>query len=431
MEKNRTLLSILLLLVGAALSALLLFQHHGEGAAVAAVNQVCGEASGCEVVAHSEYAEVGGVPLAAIGLFLYLGLIALLGLAALAGAEAPAGRIGLFLMLAALLVDLWLLYLQAFELKAFCRVCVATYLVNAGVAWALWPHRRAAGFSGPAGRLTAAGSGIAVAALLLAVAAGEAALDAREKGRASTLLGTPASGAETLEQAQAEIKRLRETLDDPQKYEDYLQEKSVREFEAASVEKLQLERVPSKGPADAKIRVVEYSDFLCPFCRSLALALKDYLPRSGGRVSVYFKNYPLEQACNPSLQRTLHEGACWLALGGLCANSQGRFWEYHDRVFSAPPRSPKREDVIALGQGVGLNPAAFGACLDSPATRDQLQAEIAEANRVGVKGTPTLYINGKRLPRINDFLGIVEMEAARLGLPAGTRPGDGRPAGRP
>jgi protein-disulfide isomerase len=161
---------------------------------------------------------------------------------------------------------------------------------------------------------------------------------------------------------------------------------------------------------------VEFSDFLCPWCRALAAALKDFLPRSGDRVAIHFKNYPLDKSCNPRLQNTVHEGACWLALGGICAQDQGRFWPYHDRVFGTQMEKARREDAGRLAAEAGLDRRALEACIDSPGTRERLAAQVAEAERSSVQATPTVFLNGKRLPRVNDFLLAVDKESVRLGF---------------
>ena len=206
-------------------------------------------------------------------------------------------------------------------------------------------------------------------------------------------------------------------MDDPQKLDQYLAQKAAREFEQGPVHTFDLKTAPYKGPQEAPIRVVEFSDFLCPYCRQIAGGFNGYMPQSGNRVTLYFRNYPLEQSCNPSLKQTIHPGACSLALGAHCANDQGKFWPYHDRVFSSPPKDPQAADVVGLAREAGLDPAAFEACLAAPQTRERLAAEIAEGQKARVEGTPTLFINGKRLPRTNDFVQTVESEAARLGLP--------------
>jgi protein-disulfide isomerase len=155
---------------------------------------------------------------------------------------------------------------------------------------------------------------------------------------------------------------------------------------------------------------------MCPFCRSLAAALREFVPRAGGRVAVYFKNFPLDNTCNSTLPRVVHAGACTLALGAVCAHNQGKFEAYHDRVFAANLQNPQPADVVRLAGEAGLNAAAIEGCLSDPKTRETLDAQIAEATRLGVSSTPTVYINGKKLPRINDFVAVVDKEARKNGF---------------
>ena len=174
---------------------------------------------------------------------------------------------------------------------------------------------------------------------------------------------------------------------------------------------------PVRGPATAPARVVEFSDFMCPFCRNLAGALSQFVPQAGGRVAVYFMNYPLDNTCNPKLPRATHPGACTVALGSICAHYQGKFDAYHDRVFSTELHNPQAADVVRLAGEAGLNAAALEGCLDDPKTKADLAAQIAEGNRLGITATPTLFINGKKLPRINDFVPVVDKEARKKGFP--------------
>jgi protein-disulfide isomerase/uncharacterized membrane protein len=425
MSQPRLGVALLLLLLGAALSGLLLLQHHGEEVGVSAVNQLCGDGqtSGCEAVARSRYSSFAGVPLAAYGLIFYLSLAALLALAQQSGESesAWAARLALFACALALLIDVPLFAIQAIEIKAFCKLCLASYGVNGALAWSLWPARRAkARPQAASARLLLAGVGLSGLALIGCVFAAEQALTAREALRGKAILGAPAAGgSETLEQTRAELQKLQEILDDPRKYEAYLADKSAKEFDVAVAQELDTRGVPFKGPVDARIHVVEFSDFLCPYCRAIAGAFKDFLPQAQGRISIYFKNYPLDKECNQAMQQTIpgHEGSCWLAKGGLCAAAQDRFWEYHDKVFGAPPQSPGRDKVLEIGAAAGLDPRLLSACLDAAGTDSQLKGQIAEAERVGVHGTPTLFLNGKKLPRLNDFVAMVDKEGARLGLP--------------
>jgi protein-disulfide isomerase/uncharacterized membrane protein len=445
----RLLAMLALCVVNAALSGLLLLQHHGESVASAAVSSVCGQGadSGCDKVAHSRFAQVRGMPLGGIGVVFYGALAVLLLLALLAGPEtrAAAGALVLLALTLALAADVALFGIQLVAIRAFCKLCLLTYAVN-GLALVLaLPARRDGRVVGEAllrhdGRLAFAGWAVATVVLGAGVIAAESALDHRERDRVAGLLGAapvsapapqaasplvgPASGSdvarfqEEARVATEQARRLQEILDDPRKLEQYFAEKAAREFEQGPVHALKLEGTPYKGPAQAPIRVTEFSDFLCPFCKNIAGAFASYLPASGGRVSVYFKNYPLDSECNRNVAASVHPGACHLARGALCAHEQGRFWPYHDKVFfGTPPANPTKADVARLAGEAGLDAAAFQACVDAPRIKEKLAAEIAEARASGVDATPTLFVNGKRLPRINDFTQTVEKEAQKLGLP--------------
>ena len=469
----RLVAAIVLCLAGAVVSGLLLAQHHGEGNAVATVNQLCGDGqtSGCEAVARSAWSSLGGVPLALLGVFFYLSLTLLLALGAAAPREVSriGARIGLGLLVLGLVFDLFLLGVQAFSIHAYCTLCLATYALSALAALALWavaePLRKSSAdaIAEPAPppppdspddtlpahpnppsvdgerRLVLAGWVLGSLVLAVGLAAAEVALAEREKTRVMAMIGVPAAVLPTAatpspepEAAavpgqpvpagdtahwQAEAQRLQSTLDDPAKLEAYFSEKAQREFDVARPEKLSLENTPTKGAANAPVQVVEYSDFLCPFCRNLAGALGNFVPQSGNRIQVYFKNFPLEQSCNPSLKGTVHVGSCLLALGSICANNQGKFWPYHDRVFAEPLQSVQAADIVRLATEAGLNGAAIDGCLSDPHTKAQLAADITEGNRLKISGTPTVFINGKRLPRINDFVQVIDKEARKKGFP--------------
>ncbi len=443
--RTRALAAGLLCLLNAAVAGVLLLQHHGLDRAVAAVNEVCGTPgsgapSGCDLVNRSSYAEMKGVPVAAAGLVVYGSLAVLLLLGFLASAEprTAGGVVAVVALSVALAADVLLLFLQAVVIRAFCRLCLLTYLVGALALVLVFPARRALGalFRGLAGdgRLVLAGWGMATLALVGGVAVAEKGLDWRERAGAAAVLGdprpalppgaAPPAAASDVQRYQEEARvaaeqarRLQEILDDPQKLERYFTDKASRDYEQGPVHALKLDGVPARGPAQAPIKVVEYSDFLCPFCRNIAGAFDKFLPESQGRVAVYFKNYPLESECNPNVTPTVHAGACQLALGGICAAEQGKFWPYHDRVFTSPPTSPGADDVARIAGEAGLDAAALRDCLGSSKARDRLAAEIKEAQAAGVNATPTLFLNGRRLPRVNDFLAMVERETARLGLP--------------
>jgi len=462
---KRLVAALCLCLAGAAVSALLLLQHHGEGQAVSAVNQVCGEGeegapSDCDAVAQSAWSSLGGLPVAAFGLAFYASLALLLALTLFLPDELRPVLAGIALLglVLSFFIDLFLLGVQAFSIRAFCTMCVLTYVLGAAALVALLPAWRGvlelgAALGRPEGRLAFAGWALGTLAVTGAVVAAESALDYREQQRQLAFLGTPAPSATpaptqpvsdtapaadgstppAAESAPADpspgdakdaayweqrATQLQQTLDDPQKLEQYFSDKARRQFETAAIEQIELEGLHEKGASDAPVKVVEYSDFLCPFCRNLALGLNQFAEQAGGRMAVYFKNYPLDQECNEALPRSTHPGACQLALGAICAHYQGKFEAYHNRVFSAEGLSnPQASDVVRLAGEAGLNPAAMQGCLEDPQARAELAAQIAEGRRLGIQATPTVFINGKQLPRINDFVAVVDREAQKSGFP--------------
>jgi protein-disulfide isomerase/uncharacterized membrane protein len=446
----RLLLAALVCAISAAASGLLLLEHHGEPRATAAVNQVCGEGaqSGCETVARSRYSQIRGIPLAAIGLFFVLSVGSLLLLSLLAGPESHDAVAALALLAfgLALAADIVLLGVQVVAIRAFCRLCLLTYALNALAVVLLLPARRDGAVVGEAvtkrdGRLVFVGWVLTTVALAGGVYAVEKALDARERTRATSILGgppaplpsvlpsrplEPGSEAQRYQEearvATEQARRLQEILDDPKKLDQYFTQKAAREFDANPVFPLKLDGIPAKGAPQGPIKVVEFSDFLCPFCRSIAGAFAGYIPQTANRVTLYFKNYPLDSLCNPNVKQTIHEGACWLAMGGLCAQEQNGFWPYHDKVFSAQLEKPEMKDVVQIATDAGLDATAMRSCLASGRMKERLAAQIEEAREGGVNATPTLFINGKRLPRINDFVATVDKEANRLGLPPLPKP---------
>jgi protein-disulfide isomerase/uncharacterized membrane protein len=458
----RIVVALFLCLAGAAVSGILLGQHHGEPWAVSAVKDNCGDGqtNGCEDVARSSWSSFLGVPVAAYGFVFYASLFILLILALFASSDLrnSLSGIAVAILLLGLLVDLFLLGTQAFSIHAYCTLCIFTYILSVGALIALFPARRS--MSGvvpaigiPEGRLAFAGWILGTLAMATSMWGFDKILVFRAEYRQSTMLGTPApavkltpltdmqkpvapapalaksemaapttnqqalsKGSEDSAYWQKQAKNLQQILDDPRKTEAYWADKAQRQFDDSATVSIDLNNVPFKGSTSAPVTVVEYSDFLCPHCRDLAMAFSQFVPQSDGRVIVYFKNFPLDQDCNEKMNRTVHFGACNLALGGICSNIQGKFGAYHDRVFASEPVNPLAADIIRIGGQAGLDSAALKSCLEDPKTKAILAAQIAEANRLGITSTPTVYVNGKKLPRINDFLTVVDKEARKKGF---------------
>lgn len=447
--RTRTLLASALSVAGLVLALVLLAKHYGVPLLGEAALQACGEGGGCDIVDQSRFAKFLGFPLAAWGLLLYGSLLALLLPRALASGDEQdhdRGTVALAwaLVALALVIDVFLLGLQAFVIKAYCKFCLFTYLVNIVTLALLWPARKGlssvASLLGGRGLGTLMSWGIASVAVGTAVFATNAALVAKKALAGATILGLPSStpapapNAPTtapvdgsmeaqLAAAKADAAKWKATLDDPQKLQAYLTQKRIDDFNATEKVRLDLSRAPAKGPANAPIVVVEYADFMCPFCRQVSGAFSNYLKQSGDRVKIHFKNFPLDTTCNAKVGRVVHEGACELAKGAVCAREAGRFWEFHDSVFSRDWQRATREDVVKVASAVGLDTAKFSNCLDSAATKGLLAADIDEGWNVGVGSTPTIFVNGKKLESADVFLLAIEEESKKLGFaPPGAKP---------
>jgi len=150
-----------------------------------------------------------------------------------------------------------------------------------------------------------------------------------------------------------------------------------------------------KGAADAPITIVEFSDFQCPACGHAFADLRD-LVKARRDVRLVFRHYPLDAACNSAMPQTLHPDACAAAIASECASDQGRFWEYHDLLFTHQS-TLDRESLFRYARDVGLDIDRFRTCLDSPDARARVTQDVDAGTRLEIDSTPTLFINGRRL----------------------------------
>ena len=153
---------------------------------------------------------------------------------------------------------------------------------------------------------------------------------------------------------------------------------------------------------------------MCGGCQAASVALRSFFSQQGDDINLTFKNFPLEKTCNPGIGQTIHNGACELALGAICASELQMFWPYHDRIFSRAWQSATRQDVIDNGVAVGMNKLKLEACMASSAANSKLALQIKEAFEIKVEVTPTLVVNGKKLQATGQFLAAVEEERKKI-----------------
>jgi len=150
------------------------------------------------------------------------------------------------------------------------------------------------------------------------------------------------------------------------------------------------------GDPGAKVRIVEFSDFECPFCKKAAFTLHTALKAFGNRVYFIFKNFPLDSECNPSVNVRMHPNACKFARLAYCAAKKGNFWEYHDLVFMKLEDTRNWNDTeLANALAPIFSGDEVSSCLTDPKSLENVSDSISLANSLGVKGTPSIFINGK------------------------------------
>jgi protein-disulfide isomerase len=142
---------------------------------------------------------------------------------------------------------------------------------------------------------------------------------------------------------------------------------------------------PVRGPANAPVTLVEFSDFQCPYCSIAVGKLNAVLEAYPAKVKLIFKQFPLDT----------HSQAAFAAMAAIAANRQGKFWQMHDALF-AHRNDLTRATILKLAGGVGLDMKAFVADIDSPETKKIVLRDMEDGDRAGVEGTPTVYIDGKK-----------------------------------
>ena len=336
---------------------------------------------GCHSVAAGPYSSMFGIPLALWGA-IFFSAIALLGVGGIIFWR-DTGRVFLrwafFLAVLGLGFDIYLAYTMIFKIQALCWLCTATYAINFLILIVLlkgvWrePRPRISLRAIFPGAKDAQGidlyyrnviKGLLIGGILLSAVAGIA-------------------GSQLLSKTLTEDDR------------EYLV-KLKKNLSQQKPKVIEVKNRPVLGSDDATVTVVEFSDFLCPYCAKASRYIK--LAESGARdkARFVFRHLPLDKSCNRSVRSDVHPGACLLAEGAVCAFEQNKFWQYHDLAFETEG-SISLTVVMDNASKIGLNLGEFKRCLDSGRGLRVVREDIEVALNAGIKSTPTLLINGRRL----------------------------------
>lgn len=147
------------------------------------------------------------------------------------------------------------------------------------------------------------------------------------------------------------------------------------------------------GAREPALEIIEFSDYLCPFCQRAHVQLRELVTKYPDKVRLIHRHFPLDVDCNPALKQQMHAGACLMARMSYCAGVQGQFWKMNDLLFALPRGTTP--DSAQLAAEAGLNPTRFDECIDAPAAAAHVQGDIQEGLRRKINGTPTFIIDGQ------------------------------------
>lgn len=181
---------------------------------------------------------------------------------------------------------------------------------------------------------------------------------------------------------------------------------------AAQQKKMVSGDAPSFGPASAKVTVVEFADFQCPFSAKAARVISDVKAKYGSRIRFVFRQFPLK----------FHTDAHRAAQAALAAHAQGKFWDYHDKLFAVGPSNASntqkpdlsRATLDSYATQVRLDSARFKKAIDNKEYAGKVDADMKLAVELNVQGTPTLFVNGKRLANATDYETVADAIEAAL-----------------
>lgn len=146
---------------------------------------------------------------------------------------------------------------------------------------------------------------------------------------------------------------------------------------------------PSIGPSDAKLVIVEFVDYECPFCNEESTVVRELAAAYQEKVRWVMRDFPVSE---------LHPQAVIGAEGAGCAEAQGKYWSMHDRLFAAAADGElERDEIDRAAEQSGLDMAVYRACMSVHARIDEIQKDLSDGLAAGVRGTPTFFLNGSRV----------------------------------
>lgn len=150
---------------------------------------------------------------------------------------------------------------------------------------------------------------------------------------------------------------------------------------------------PKTGSLNAKLKIVAFEDFQCPYCLKAFPIIKSVLNNYSDKILFVYRDFPINEA---------HSDAQKAAEAGQCAYEQGKFWEYHDKLFMNQ-KALSVPDLQRYALEIGLNDEDFEECLNSGRYESEVKADFEDGVKAGVSGTPTFFFNGNKVAGVLSF----------------------------
>jgi protein-disulfide isomerase/uncharacterized membrane protein len=407
---------LLLSAIGFVVSVMALDQHVRYTHGFASGPSFCNISAyyNCEAVNASEWSTLLGIPVASYGMFFYLLLIGGAFAVVLTGSLASAAFMHFVLLMSMLSVlgSIGLFLLSSLVIKALCIMCIVLYVTNFALFLLAWRG----GFSGRL--LTGLVASVrAVGSVVFAAISGEGFAE-RWVARV-VILGTALLAYWNIKAPDVLLYRLSQKA----QKQDSEQVNPVPAWLAEPVVAIPLKINEgafgdySEGEVDAPIKIVEFADYECGGCRLLAGKIHEVLEKHKGRYLFVFKNYPLDNRCNKSVPRPFHQYACLAAHLARCGGEQGKFWELNQFLFTAeelegqlPTDNVRNLLVSRASAQFGLDKEALKECVQSQRYALSIQRDVEAADVLGLDGTPSVWINGKKvvMPSAESIERIIE-----------------------
>jgi len=380
MKKWALWIAVAAALFGGTLAAISTSQHMRiardglQEASFCAIN----ETVNCDVVNASSYSEFLGVPIAWWGLCFYISILVLSLIAIFSKGDRRGSVAAAWCMACGgIAYSAFLAYIAFFVLDVFCIECTGMYLANTTLFIVLY-----VGMGIPVGRVFGFIRDYALAVFK----------------RPSNLAFRPMIFRQAFVVGFVFLLGwISMSLIAPGDASGMSVDERIRAFYMQSLHDIDVD--PSWavwGNPDAKVTLIEFSEYQCPFCRLAAFNVKPYLREFKDGMRYFFVNYPLDSNCNDQVKRQMHPIACFAAKAAICADMRGDFWSFHDDLFRLQG-DLDRESILDLTSSRGWDRDEFLDCINSDQVSERLRREVLEGQKIYITGTPSLYLGGRKL----------------------------------